>query len=139
MIVDEKGKLFGKINLLDCLIVLLVVCVIAAAVILSKVGSAKDGNSIPLTYTVEVKNKDAGYFAHLIEGEKVIDGVTKEALGEIVSVTTQPAVSVAQADDTLISVNIEDKLKEFVGHTPLQVFAGAVLGILIAFWVRTFY
>jgi len=36
-------------------------------------------------------------------------------------------------------VNIEDKLKEFVGHTPLQVFAGAVLGILIAFWVRTFY
>ena len=27
---------------------------------------------------------------------------------------------------------LEQKLKEFVGHTPLQVFAGAVLGILIA-------
>lgn len=26
----------------------------------------------------------------------------------------------------------QKKLKEFVGHTPLQVFAGAVLGILIA-------
>lgn len=26
-----------------------------------------------------------------------------------------------------------DKLKEFVGHTPLQVFAGAILGILIAY------
>lgn len=26
----------------------------------------------------------------------------------------------------------EDKLKEFVGHTPLQVLAGAILGILIA-------
>ncbi len=26
----------------------------------------------------------------------------------------------------------EDKLKEFVGHTPIQVFAGAILGILIA-------
>ena len=27
---------------------------------------------------------------------------------------------------------LEQKLKEFVGHTPLQVFAGALLGILIA-------
>ncbi|MGN1179702.1 MAG: divergent PAP2 family protein [Suilimivivens sp.] len=26
----------------------------------------------------------------------------------------------------------EDKLKEFVGHTPLQVLAGAILGIVIA-------
>ena len=32
-------------------------------------------------------------------------------------------------------VSIEDRLKEFVGHTPLQVFAGAILGILIAFGV----
>ncbi|MCI8659824.1 MAG: divergent PAP2 family protein [Lachnospiraceae bacterium] len=31
----------------------------------------------------------------------------------------------------------QKKLKEFVGHTPLQVFAGAVLGILIAFLVHT--
>lgn len=27
----------------------------------------------------------------------------------------------------------DEKLKEFVGHTPLQVLAGAMLGILIAF------
>lgn len=26
----------------------------------------------------------------------------------------------------------EDKLKEFVGHTPLQVLAGAILGIVVA-------
>ncbi|MBO5057775.1 MAG: divergent PAP2 family protein [Lachnospiraceae bacterium] len=29
-------------------------------------------------------------------------------------------------------MTVEDKLKEFVGHTPLQVLAGAVLGIIIA-------
>lgn len=29
-------------------------------------------------------------------------------------------------------MSVEDKLKEFVGHTPLQVLMGAVLGILIA-------
>lgn len=29
-------------------------------------------------------------------------------------------------------MSAEEKLKEFVGHTPLQVLAGAILGILIA-------
>lgn len=36
-------------------------------------------------------------------------------------------------------VSMEDKLKEFVGHTPLQVLAGAILGILIAFVVNGFF
>ena len=33
----------------------------------------------------------------------------------------------------------EKKLKEFVGHTPLQVFAGAILGIVIALLVNMAY
>ena len=34
---------------------------------------------------------------------------------------------------------VEKRLKEFVGHTPLQVFAGAVLGILVAVLVNAAY
>ena len=34
---------------------------------------------------------------------------------------------------------VEKRLKEFEGHTPLQVFAGAVLGILIAVLVGMAY
>lgn len=34
---------------------------------------------------------------------------------------------------------IQERLKEFVGHTPLQVFAGAILGILIAVIVNICY
>lgn len=33
----------------------------------------------------------------------------------------------------------QEKLKEFVGHTPLQVLAGAVLGIVIALLVNMAY
>ena len=33
----------------------------------------------------------------------------------------------------------QEKLKEFVGHTPLQVFAGAVLGIVIALLINLAY
>ncbi|MBK5253849.1 MAG: divergent PAP2 family protein [Peptostreptococcaceae bacterium] len=29
----------------------------------------------------------------------------------------------------------EDKLKEFIGHTPIQVFVGAILGIIIAIFI----
>lgn len=33
----------------------------------------------------------------------------------------------------------DEKLKEFIGHTPLQVMAGAILGFLIALLVCSFY
>ena len=33
----------------------------------------------------------------------------------------------------------QQRLKEFVGHTPLQVLAGAILGIVLAFYVNGYY
>ncbi|MEG0687350.1 MAG: divergent PAP2 family protein, partial [Hungatella sp.] len=33
----------------------------------------------------------------------------------------------------------QKRLKEFVGHTPLQVFAGAILGIGLALLTNLFY
>ena len=39
----------------------------------------------------------------------------------------------------LDGVILQEKLKEYVGHTPLQVVAGAALGIIIAAWVSGMY
>ena len=36
-------------------------------------------------------------------------------------------------------VVLQEKLKEYVGHTPLQVAAGAVLGIVLALVLNAFY
>ena len=36
-------------------------------------------------------------------------------------------------------MDIEQQLKEFVGHTPLQVLVGALLGIIIALIVCSFW
>lgn len=36
-------------------------------------------------------------------------------------------------------ISVHDKLKEFVGHTPLQVLAGAILGILVAVLMYSLY
>ena len=45
-------------------------------------------------------------------------------------------------EQDLFRMNNEDfqqRLKELVGHTPLQVLAGAVLGILLALLIHQFY
>lgn len=39
----------------------------------------------------------------------------------------------------LSNIEFQEKLKEYVGHTPLQVAAGAILGIALAFAVHAFY
>ena len=36
-------------------------------------------------------------------------------------------------------ISAGDKLKELIGHTPLQVLVGAILGIIIAFVINEFY
>ena len=33
------------------------------------------------------------------------------------------------------NVDIEKQLKEFIGHTPLQVLCGAILGVAVAFFI----
>ena len=55
---DEKGRLFGKINIIDLLVVLLVL-VVAAVVAIKLLGGGDglpgaEGTSTHLTYTVEV-------------------------------------------------------------------------------------
>lgn len=39
-------------------------------------------------------------------------------------------------EDMGSDMTTKDKLKEFVGHTPLQVLIGALLGICIALWIN---
>lgn len=39
----------------------------------------------------------------------------------------------------LDSVLLQEKLKEYVGHTPIQVVAGAILGVLLAVFMAPMY
>ena len=45
-------------------------------------------------------------------------------------------------EQDIFKLNMEqfqEKLKEFVGHTPLQVFAGAILGVILALLVNLMF
>ena len=47
---------------------------------------------------------------------------------------------ISQFIEGLNNIKFDDEsLKEFVGHTPLQVFAGAILGVILALLVNLMY
>ena len=61
-LIDEKGRLFGKINLIDLLVVLLIVAVLAAVVWKlggSRAAAAVAGTEKKAVYTVEFEDVSA--------------------------------------------------------------------------------
>ncbi|MBQ7933790.1 MAG: divergent PAP2 family protein [Lachnospiraceae bacterium] len=54
-------------------------------------------------------------------------GIQAELLNDMVEIFTDMGRN---------EVSNQDKLKEFIGHTPLQVLVGAVLGILVALLIN---
>ena len=63
-IIDEKGRLFGKLNLIDLLVIVLIIAVIAAVAwkLVGKQAAetvADTGRTITYTVTVEDMNREA--------------------------------------------------------------------------------
>lgn len=96
MFVDKNGKFFGKISIIDVIICAFIILVLVfGGMFLSKNNSVAE-NKITVRYTVEVTEKNDEYVNHIIVGEKVIDGVTKQEMGKIVDVSTKDAVKIAE-------------------------------------------
>ena len=99
MIVDDKGKLFGKINLLDLFIILILIAAVAFGGWYFMRYKNRSSDKLTVQYTVEVKAKQDDYFEHILPGEQVVDGKTKQYMGKIVSYEKKPAVIKAQDDE----------------------------------------
>ena len=66
-LIDEKGRLFGKINLIDLLVVILIVAVIAAVAWKlggRKAAAAVTGSAKKAVYTVEIEDVPADIAAY---------------------------------------------------------------------------
>lgn len=72
-VVDEKGKLFGKLNIIDLLVILLLIAAVALVgwKVLRRDGASNASRTI-LTYTVLVENVDP----------EVYEGIQQYVLGE---------------------------------------------------------
>ncbi len=111
--IDEKGKLFGKVNLLDLLLILILIVAIGAAsfIFLNRGTGSK---TVSVDFTFEIKNKEAKYFDNLIVGESVTDGATGAYIGEIIAFEKKAARVMVQADDELKFAEPEGRYDGYV-------------------------
>ncbi len=121
-VIDEKGRLFGKINLLDLLIVL-VVLLVAAALCWKILGNRAPGSvstqddliaaneQVTVRYKVLVAGIDEEYFAsleeHAVGASLVRDNSVVD--GKIVDFEKKPCSTALDANGNVVSVENQDR------------------------------
>lgn len=105
MIIDEKGKLFGKVSIVDLLFVLIVVVAIIGAVFMvNKIKSGKvltenkgivqlDDSMNRIQVKMLVKEIRQITVDSMAVGDKVFESETGKYLGEITAIDTEPSTS----------------------------------------------
>ena len=92
-IIDEKGKIGGKVNIIDLIVILVVLAAIAAVVVLGGRGSGVPGAQAEhIIYQVKVEGVDADVFktiqsqipGELVASEELQDGYVTDVEGVLV-------------------------------------------------------
>lgn len=124
-IIDENGRLFGLVSIIDVLVV-------AVAAVLVFALNQKD-NSMPIasasdpmsniTYQVAITNMPQGRYESLRVGDTLYDKETGYPVGTIEAIREEPCViSLLKADGTYVMAPVEDRL-----NVTLTVKAQALL------------
>ncbi len=96
-LIDEKGRLFGKLNIIDLLVILLILAVLGRFVMKVDFKQANDGKGVEVeTQTVEydfvVLNVRDVTVAAVQEGDAVKDSKTNVSMGTVTKVESVPHV-----------------------------------------------
>lgn len=109
MIIDEKGKLFGKINIIDLAAIVIIIVSVAAICFKfgfsahKNVGSAND----EITYVMKVKAiRDTSADALKI-GDQLTEKTTKKKIGEIIDKRVETAKEVVNKVDGTLTREVE--------------------------------
>lgn len=101
MIVDDKGRLFRKINLIDLLIILIVIA--AVVFFWGKFGKAKIITSfdkqVPVAITFVVESMPEYSVDAIKVGDVTVDKISTKAIGKVAKVEKGPDISYAPDQD----------------------------------------
>lgn len=117
-IVDEKGKIFGNLNIIDLFVV--VILIVAVALLGTKLANRNSSGvtgTTKLTYTVEVDAVEPAVYESVkqnIPGQLMASGELLD--GYVVSVTASPSHSGASlsTDGGALDVTVRDDLLDLV-------------------------
>lgn len=99
----ESKKAAWRPNIFDAVIVLIGAAVMALIVLVLRPAAANVNMTGDQEYTIELINLPEGTWEMIHPGDKLIDNVKKQALGEVVSVEALPYTSsMAKADGTAV-------------------------------------
>ena len=113
--IDKNGKVFGKINIIDLIVILVIIAAVAMFGVSrlsnrgENVAAVPEGQSTYITFYAE----EVSDFVvdKLEEGAKVYDVEMKSELGEVVSFDVAPAVSYASNSDGDLVLTSREKYK----------------------------
>ncbi len=91
--INNKGKLFGKINIIDLCVILLIIALIGGAYYKFR-GLEKTSTTAmmePIQYTVQVKKIREYIFQNVKEGDLLFDKTSGNCIGTITAVDAAPA------------------------------------------------
>ncbi len=115
-IIDENGKLFGKLNLVDLGIILLVIFAIVTVGAKLLKDSSESGAKTTISYTVFVEGvRQQSIDAINKNYENITEAEKKDALGKIVKIEKEPSViPVEMMDGTYKELEQPDKFNLYI-------------------------
>ena len=109
---DNKGKLFGKINIVDLLVIVIIVVAIAVTYFKFNLSAHSDvtNSNGQVQYTLVTKAVRMYTVNQLVVGDKIFDEESGKCVGEIVNVEYKPAYDyVIKTDGTPVYNPIPEK------------------------------
>ncbi|MEA4816530.1 MAG: DUF4330 domain-containing protein [Lachnospiraceae bacterium] len=111
-ILNEKGKLFGIINVLDFAVIIFVILLVLGAYykfgVLGKAGQS--ASMEPISYTVEIKEVRAYTKDNIIEGDKFFDKTSGNCIGTVSDIQYSNSYkSCPLLDGSLVSGEVENR------------------------------
>ena len=150
-LIDENGRLFGYVSVIDVLVVA-VTLVLAAALYTRNtalpIASAADPMD-DITYQVVITNMPAGRLESLKEGDKLYEKETFGWVGEITDIETEDCViSMLKADGTYVMAPVDSRynvtltvnakaMKDERGHFYINRSTLVAVGWSMDFYTKT--
>lgn len=121
MLIDEKGKLFGKVSIIDIIAVLVLAALVLGTVYkFGGFGSmASDKKYDTLQYMIQVKGVRQQTIDAMVPGDSIYDSKTGSFMGKIISKEAKPAMDqVIKADGTVV---LAAKPERFDAYVTIEV------------------
>lgn len=100
-LIDQRGRLFGKINLIDLAVVVVILAAIAGVAFKKNTVDSIRSSSASIEYTMKIKKVRSGTLGGIkAHGEGAVsEAETGKALGTITSVSDEPAETYVVKDN----------------------------------------